>query len=164
MLSHHHRTVAHLAANHLLKDLVRDHFGLPIATALMPAMLARGLHQADLVLCLLRIRDAHSALRSAVESHITTLVGSAIRACPSCLQLYNARPVKPQDEPRNSDDRRITYVSPVNPRQEGTDAHMRWREFRVGRTIGQLVVRGITKRDIHRAARNGWIKIEEVAS
>lgn len=158
MLNHHRLTVAELSANHSLSYLIRDYFGLPIAHSLLSALVARGLGQADLVLCLLRIRDAHSALRTAVEGHITALVGRAIHACPSCLQLYNKPEIRPE---RTLDDRRVTHVSPGNPRQEGTDAHMRWHEFRVGRTIGQLVTRGVTKRDIRRAVRNGWIKMEE---
>lgn len=161
MLNHHHQTIARLSTDRSLKYLIRDYFGLPVATALMPAMIARGLGQADLVLCLLRIRDAHSALRAAAESHITALVGHAIRACPPCLQLYNQQRNCAADTQRSLDDRRVTHVSPGNPRQEGTDAFMRWHEFRVGRTIGQLVSRGITKRDIRRAVRNGWISVEE---
>lgn len=161
MLLRHHQTIARLATDLSLKYLIRDYFGLPVTTALMPAMLARGLGQADLVLCLLRIRDAHRSLRTAIEEHITALIGRAIHACPPCLQLYNQRPVNPQDATRTADDRRVTHVTLANPRQEGTDAYMRWHEFRVGRTIGQLVTRGITKRDIRRAVRNGWIKMEE---
>lgn len=159
VLNRHYKTVARLAANHSLKYLVRDYFGLPVATALMPAMLDKGLGQADLVLCLLRIRDAHKTMRHAVEEHITSLIGQAIQACPSCLLHYNP----PSKITRSPDDRRLVHVTPVNPRQEGTDAHMRWCEYRVGRTIGQLIIRGVTKRDIRRAVRNGWIRVEEMA-
>lgn len=159
MLNRHYKTVARLSANRSLKYLVRDYFGLPVSTALMPALLARGLGQADLVLCLLRIRDAHRGLRITVEEHITALIGQAIRACPPCLLHYNT----PSKLTRSLDDRRLVHVAPVNPRQEGTDAHMRWCEYRVGRTLGQLYVRGVTKRDVRRAVRNGWIRVEEMA-
>lgn len=160
LLHKHHRTIAHLNQSKALKYLIRDYFALPTAIALMPALLAKGYGQADLVLCLLRLRDAHSALRRALEAHIAALVGHAIVSCPSCLLAYRSGPTKVV---RSRDDRRITYVYADNPRQPGTEAHMRWCEYRVGRTLGQLYVRGVSKRDVRRAITNGWVKVEEAA-
>lgn len=160
MLHTHHRPVARIAAAKTLKYLVRDYFSLPRTTALMPAMLAGGLGQADLVLCLLRLRDAHAALRTTIEDLIADLVGHPIEYGPACLQCYRSGPTRVV---RSRDDRRIVYVVPSNPRQPSTEAHLRWCEFRVGRTLGQLYVRGVSKRDVRRAVARGWIRVEEVA-
>src|SRR5579859_6321259 len=78
MLHRHHRTIANLSSNPDLKYLIRDYFDLPRWQSLLPAMLARGLGQADLVLCLLRLRDRHRAARCACELHIAALVGRPI--------------------------------------------------------------------------------------
>jgi hypothetical protein len=160
MLHNHTKTVVRIAANHDLKYLIRDYFDLPKHTALMPALLDAGLCQADLVLCLLHLRDQHHTMREAIEDSITALVGHPILVGESCLLRYRITSPRPIAT-RSKDDRRITYVAPTNPRQPGTDAFMRWCEYRVGRTVSQLQTRGVTKRDIRRAARNGWIKVEE---
>ena len=160
MLLHlHSSTVGRLAADRHIKYLVRDYFCLPRSIALMPAMLERGLGQADLVLCLLRLRDAHATLRRSLEDHIAQLIGHPICVGPACLRSYRTGPTRVV---RSQDDRRITWVVPDNPRQHGTEAHLRWCEYRIGRTLGQLYVRGVTKRDVRRALRRGWIKLEEV--
>jgi len=162
MLHRHHRTIANLSSNPDLKYLIRDYFDLPRWQSLLPAMLARGLGQADLVLCLLRLRDRHRAARCACELHIAALVGRPIVLGPPCLRLWRAGPVPVHAEGRDAR-RRITYVVDANPRQTGTEAHLRWREYRIGRTVAQLLVRGVTKRDLRKAVRRGWVKVEEVA-
>lgn len=161
LLHRHHRTVAHLNQNPSLKYLIRDYFALPLTQALMPALLSARLGQADLVLCLLRLRDRHRAVAVAAELHIAALVGHAITSCPSCLLAYRTGPPRVV---RSRDERRIISVAPDNPRQPGTEAHMRWCEYRVGRTLGQLYVRGVSKRDVRRAITNGWVKVEEIAA
>lgn len=160
MLLRHYQTVARLAASRDHKYLIRDYFQLPRSTALMPALLDRGLGQADLVLCLLRLRDRHAALRPTLEEHVAQLVGHPICVGPACLRSYRVGPTRVV---RSRDDRRITYVAPENPRQPNTDAHLRWCEYRVGRTIGQLLVRGVARRDVRRAIERGWVKVEEMA-
>lgn len=161
LLHKHHRTVARLNQSKPIKYLIRDYFALPTATALMPAMLAARLGQADLVLCLLRLRDAHRAVAKPLELHIAALVGHPITSCPACLLAYRTGPTKVV---RSRDQRRILHVVSDNPRQPGTDAHLRWCEYRVGRTLGQLYVRGVSKRDVRRAIINDWIRVEEVAA
>src|SRR6266403_1894582 len=124
MLHAHHTAIARLGANRDLKYLVRDYFSLAKHQALMPAMLARSLGQADLVLCLLRLRDAHHhrSLRASIEAYITMLVGHPIAIGPSCLRRYHDK-VKP---PPVALDRtpRITFVTPDNPRQPNTEAFL----------------------------------------
>ncbi len=160
MLHRHHQTVAHLTSHRELKYLIRDYFSLPRTTALMPALLARRLGQADLVLCLLRLRDAHSALRYAAEGHITQLVGHPITIGPGCLLLYRCNGLPSATLDRSP---RIVWVADVNPRQPNTDAHQRWAEYKLGRSVAQLRARGVALRDIRRAKARGWIRLEEQA-
>lgn len=160
MLSTHYKTIAHLSSNRDLKYLLRDYFSLPKSQALMPALLARGLGQADLVLSLLHIRDAHLTLRPSAEDFIAKFIGHPIVIGPGCLLRYrtNGMPTATLDASP-----RITYVAPDNPRQPNTDAHLRWCEYKVGRSVAQLRSRGVTPRDIRRAVARGWIRIEERA-
>jgi hypothetical protein len=53
-------------------------------------------------------------------------------------------------------------VVPGNPRATNTVAYLRWCEYRVGRSTAQLRARGLKPKDIRLAARNGWIKLEEL--
>jgi hypothetical protein len=114
-----------------------------------------------LVLCLLRLRDRHRGpIARATEPHIAALVGHPILVGPACLQSYRTGITRVV---RSKDDRRITYVHPDNPRQPSTEAHLRWCEYRVGRTVGQLLVRGVTKRDVRRAVAKGWVRLEDAS-
>ncbi len=161
MLHNQYLLVARLGSNRVFKNLIRDYFTLPIRDALLPAMLARGLGQADLVFCLLHLRDAHPGLRSAAESYITMLVGQPIKIGPSCLQSYRVN-----GKPRSTLDRspRIVHVHHTNPRLPNTEAFLRWPEFKVGRSTAQLRARGLKPKDIRLAARNGWIQLQEQAA
>ncbi len=158
MLHKLHFQVTCVARDYNLKFLIRDYFDLPKGTALLPALLARGLGQADLVLCLLRLRDAHSGLRRAAEGHIAALVGHAITVGPPCLMYYRASgapTVRTDLSPR------ISWVASENPRLPRTEAYLRWADFKIGRTEAQLKLRGVTRRDFRKAVRRGWIKLEE---
>lgn len=156
----HARAVALLGSNRPIKYLIRDYFALPKEMALMPSLLARSLGQADLVLCLLRLRDTHRPLRMPIEIYITMLVGHPIEYGPGCLLRY-----RDNGAPHVSLDRspRVTWVTDENPRQPNTDAYLRWPEYKVGRTIAQLKMRGVKTKDIRVAKRKGWIKLEQYA-
>lgn len=58
----------------------------------------------------------------------------------------------------SSDDRRVTAVAP-NPRLPTTPAFQRYRLIKVGMTIGQLIRRGVTRKDILEAVRAGWVSL-----
>ena len=156
MLTLHYRTIARLGRDRTIKYLVRDYFGLPRAPALMPALLRCGLGQADLVLCLLRVRDAHVGLRTAAEAHIAALMGHPIVVGRPCLLGLRSRVTGPQAKQAP----RIAWVAPENPRLPRTEAYLRWCEYRVGRTEAQLRSRGITRRDFRKAVRRGWVRME----
>lgn len=157
---HHARTVAQIGRDRDLRYLIRDYFALPKHQALMPALLARSLGQADLVLCLLRLRDRHASLRSSAEAHIAALVGHPICVGPGCLLLYRSNGPAHVRQDRTP---RVTYVTPVNPRQPNTEAYLRWPEYKIGRSVAQLKMRGIRAKDLRIARERGWIRLEEVA-
>ncbi len=156
MLHQQYRIVALVAANSVVKKLILDYFGQPNHTSLMPALLQNGLGQADLVLCLLRLRDRHHSLRQALEIYIEMFIGRPINIGPRCLLNYNQT-----SKPRVSLDRspRITFVHPTNPRSPNTDAYLRWPEYKLGRSVNQLRARGLKPKDIRLAKSKGWIKL-----
>ena len=155
MLRHHARTIVTMQPS--LKAKVRAYFGLPADVALTPAMYQRGLGQADLVLALLRIEHWNARFV------IGLLVGKPITIGSPCLLHYRTNGLPTVVPSTDWDARRIASVIPDNPRQPGTDAYLRWHQYQAGRTIGQLRVRGVRRRDIRRALRQGWITLEERA-
>ncbi len=163
MLHRHAHTIAMMNRDGRTKLLLRDYFDLSRSMALMPSLLTRGLGQADLVLSLLHLRDqTRTEYRRIFAAYVELLVGHPIVIGPSCLLRYQVNGHQPRVT-RSSDDRRLIYVAPGNPRQPGTDAHLRWCEYRVGRTVGQLRIRGVTRRDVRKAVRRGWVQLEAAA-
>jgi hypothetical protein len=162
MLKKHSLVVAMMNRDTTTAFLLRDYFDLPRHTTLMSCLLRKQLGQADLVLALLRLRDQRLGNRHLLGAYVELLVGHPITVAPSCLLKYATNTSYPRVV-RSKDDRKITYVAPANPRAPTTDAYLRWCEFRVGRSLGQLYVRGVTKRDVRKAVRRGWIRVEEVA-
>ena|SRR5579859_2084430 len=163
MLRRHALTVAMMNRDRTTAFLLRDYFDLPRDKTLMSCLLERGLGQADLVLALLRLRDQRTAHCHLLGSYVELLVGHPIVVGPRCLLRYAAANGHAPRVVRSKDDRRIIFVTKDNPRAPKTEAALRWCEFRVGRTIGQLYVRGVTKRDVLRAERMGWIRVEEMS-
>lgn len=163
MLHRHSHTIAMMNRDRVTRYLLCDYFQLRRGATLMSSLCDQGLGQADLVLALLRLRDqCRTPYARIYGCYITLLVGHPITVGPACLLQYrvNGHPTAI----RSTDDRRLTFVLPDNPRQPRTEAHLRWCQFQVGRTVAQLRVRGVTKRDIRRAVRRGWIKLEELTS
>ncbi len=162
MLHRHHSTVADLAFDTNLKYLVRDYFNLPARKNLLSAMLDSGLDHADLVLGLLHLRDRHHPQPVAVAAgaFIERLVGHPIAYGTPCLAGYRCGPATHAKLDRSP---RLVWVTPTNPRHPGTTAYQRWPEYRVGRSVAQLRIRGVKPKDLRIAQRNGWIKLEEVA-
>ncbi len=144
-----------MGTNQDLKFLIRDYFNLPRHQALMPAILKKRINHADLVLCLLHLRDTHRAVTTPCEQHIATLMGHPITTGQPCLQRLNTTAAT-----RTPDDRRIISITKSNPRQPNTKPYFQWREYRVGRSIKQLMVRGITRRDLRTAVKRGWVTLE----
>lgn len=166
ILARHFVTVAMMNRDRVTAFLLRDYFDLSRKETLMSALLSRGLGQADLVLSLLRLRDAAPGpdRRRLLSFYVRRLVGRPIQVCPSCLLLYRVNGHAPRASRPLPSDRKIIWVTDTNPRQPGTDAFLRWLEFRPGRTVAQLRARGVTRRDLRRAERRGWVRFEECAA
>lgn len=154
MLRKHSSTIVMVQNIPQLRAHVQAYFGLEGDFALTPQLYQRGLGQADLVLCLLRSRSYLA--RKAIER----LIGHPILVGEPCLLKYYQNGAPTATRPSEGLDRRIAYVVPRNPRAPATDAWQRWKLYRVGRTLGQLRVRGINQREIRTALRAGWIRLE----
>lgn len=118
---------------------------------LIVSLYRAGLGQADVVLALLKINS--DCARRAVER----LVGRPITVCPSCLLIYDYN----RSRPKLGSQPVITWVMRSPPLRSSTKIAACYPEFRVGRTREQLVCRGVSRGDIRRAVRRGWIKMSE---
>lgn len=157
LLGRHASTIAALGRDPRTATFLRAYFALPGGVCLMHSLCVCGLGQADVVFALLRLRDETHFLM--LDLYISWMVGRPILVCPPCLLHWHHNTVAPSVRLDTSP--RITWVVSNNPRQPSTSAALRWEEFRVGRTVAQLRVRGVTRRDVRRARRMGWIKLEE---
>jgi hypothetical protein len=105
----------------------------------------RGLCQADAVLALLRGDYLDAAGR---------LTGHAVERLPPAMPPRLPAPVA-----RAPEQARVKSVR-ENPIRPTTPMHARYREFRIGRTVEQLLARGLTRRDIRYACSLGHVVIE----
>ena len=111
-----------------------------------------GLCQADIVLALLRGPERfHPCIESLVGRPVQRLPGVQIRPLPTTVT----------PEVPAADRRRVLSVAP-NPRLPTTPSFQRFREFRVGRTVAQLLRRGVTRKDIREALEHSWVTLEDV--
>lgn len=143
----HMQTVALINRDRVLKARVRFYFNLKRGT-LAPLLRRAGLGHADLVLCLLRLGEL---------DYVERLIGKPITYGVSFSIRRSSRGGHTVSEDKSP---RITFVQPTNPRATNTKAHDRYSIFRVGRTESQLRARGVTRKDIRKALRWGWIKME----
>lgn len=164
ILSRHVRTIALLNRDSLVSFLLRDYFDLPRKETLFSCLLSRGLGQADLVLALLHLRDAQTNpdWRRVMSHYVRRLVGRPILVGEPCLLRYRSNGSCPRVVRLLPNDRKIIWVQPENPRMPGTEAYLRWPELKPGRSVAQLRARGVTRRDLRRAERKGWVRFEEV--
>lgn len=151
--------VVKLSSHHELKSFIRSYFGMPANVSLTSGMIDRNLCQADIVLALLR--SDHRDARHYVE----LFLGHPISVAPPVSLRWTHNTQRPTVlRVSHPLDRRISYVCPGNPRQPQTDAYLRWRDVRPGRTLRELVTRGHKKRDLRHALKRGWIQVESAAS
>lgn len=149
-LRRHLQTIAVLARRPALLYRVRRYFALssiPLALALRQ----RKLGQADLVLCLLRI-----GTRVARE-FVERLIGKPINVSRPAELVYRHNTSAPARVARVP---RIISVIRENPCRRSTRFYNNFFHFRVGRTLAQLVARGVTRRELRLAQRRGWITFE----
>lgn len=133
-----------------LEYRVRQYFALGSDHLFVELRLA-GLHQADVVLALMRIGT--NAARRIAES----LIGRSITVAPACKFLWRVNGALPSVGRQPM----ITWVTPKFPALRASKLAKVVCEFRVGRTLEQLRNRGVTRWDIRRAAARGWIHVTE---
>ena len=127
---------------------VRRYFALS-SGHLFIALRRRKLGQADLVMCLMSIGT--EAARRVTEC----LIGRSITIGPACLLKYSHN----TEHPTIGRQPVITRVS-ARPKIKARSRLARaFDEFRVGRTREQLLSRGVSRGDIRRAQRRGWIQL-----
>ena len=136
MLDHHAAALRSLSP--LDQSLIIDHFQQSDPTQL---------HQAEVVLLLLKLERL-----GAVE----LLIGKAIQRLPPVVM--RPWPVCPVSETPAADLRKVTRVS-RNPRLPTTPSFQRFRQIVPGRTVSQLLKRGVTRKDLREALNNGWMEL-----
>jgi hypothetical protein len=150
MLRRHLTAIAYITRFPSLTYRVRRYFSLGSGPLLIELRRA-ALHQADIVLCLLRI-DTRMARRIA-----EALIGKPITIGPSCRFVYNFNRSSPLVRTQAT----ICQVATFHNVRNRTRLHTCLPEFKVGRTMDQLLMRGVSKGDIKRAMRRGIISMTE---
>lgn len=120
-------------------------FDLPARGSLYDELEDAGWTQADLVVELLRLD---------LIPEVEALVGHPITHCPG----YKYKPLPLPARASSPDDRRVTNVV-RNPRLPTTDSFHRFALIRPGQTVGSLLRRGVTRKDIREALRNNWMEL-----
>lgn len=114
-----------------------------------------GLGQADLVLALMSVGTPGAM------AMVCSLLAGRFTLCPPFVPPRTPLRVRPSaltpDEAC-----RVAAVNTQNPRLPTSPAAQRFREFRPGRTVAQLLRRGVTRRDLREARRHNWVSFEEV--
>lgn len=121
-----------------------------------------------------RLRDANVDQAQAVVilinhnlwDDVTLLVGRPVPVvCPPCLTRMNEPIVKLT--PGEDDLLKVVWVGP-NTKQAwrsrpggSSDAHSRFALIKVGMSVRQLMMRGVTRRDIREWKAEGLLKIEQ---
>jgi hypothetical protein len=125
---------------------VRQYFNLGSEPLILAALRADLCH-ADMVLCLMRIGTRRA--RQVAE----WLMGHPITIAPPCqfLDLVRGPPsIRPPT---------ILRVNHQAQLRNSTRIGQTFCEFRVGRTKEQLLMRGVSRGDISRAVKRGWIEM-----
>jgi hypothetical protein len=150
MLRRHLPTIAAIDQCPALAYRVRQYFQLG-SRLLIIELPQAGLSQADLVLALMSFNTERS--RAFAES----LVGRPIQVLPSCRLSWSFN----KQTPSVSTQPTITHVMSAGdvPLRRGTRLAMCFAEFKRGRTLQQLQMRGVSRGDIRRAMKRGWIKV-----
>jgi hypothetical protein len=150
MLRRHLPALAAIDSTPALAYRVRRYFDLP-SGLLIHTLTSAGLSQADVVLCLMSVNSDRS--RAIAES----LVGRPIQILPACKLSWGFN----KQTPSVSTQPTITYVKSLGevPLRRGTRLALCYAEFKRGRTLQQLQMRGVSRGDIRRAMKRGWIKV-----
>lgn len=151
MIRRHFPAIAAISGTPSLDYRVRQYFSVG-ATPLIREL--RHLSQADIVLCLLTINTQRA--REIIES----LIGKAIVVGPGCRLGWSFN----KQSPSVGRQPIITWVKDAYlvPLRNGTRLAMCYPEFKCGRTLQQLRQRGVSRGDIGRAVKRGWIRVSGI--
>jgi hypothetical protein len=113
-----------------------------------------GLDQADVVMTL--------ATDSSIEGIqvVEALIGRPITRPTKQARAPRSTGPRRSVSVRRSDPRKITYVSPTNPKKQGSASHDRFALYQIGMTIDEFVRAGGTMGDVKWDAERDFIKIE----
>lgn len=123
-----------------------------------PALEAARVTQADLVMVLLQQIDSPNlgeTHRQVYRQDIAKLIGKPIEVGPP--PQITPLPVKTTWQESNPADARIIVRVERNPRLPTTDSFHRFKIFQIGRTIGEAIRRGVTRKDVREALANNWV-------
>jgi hypothetical protein len=86
-----------------------------------------------------------------------SLIGRPIAVLPACRLSWSFN----KQTPSVSTQPTITHVKSIGevPLRRGTRLALCYAEFKRGRTLQQLQMRGVSRGDIRRAMKRGWIKV-----
>jgi hypothetical protein len=114
-----------------------------------------GLDHARVVLALAREHEPLGV--GAIE----TLVGQPIKPWAASVQAKAGvpTPVAPPPQVAPTDVRVVLSINITNPHREGTTAWAEFNRWEVGKTMGQLIQKGMSRRAARRGPRNGWITL-----
>jgi hypothetical protein len=128
---------------------VRRYFSLD-SGHLFRALRRKKLGQADLVMALMKIGT--DAARRITEC----LIGRSIAIGPACLLKWSHNTERPTIGRQPVITRVIAHRPKIKARSRLAQV---FDEFRVGRTRAQLLSRGVSRGDIRRAQKRGWIQL-----
>lgn len=137
-----------------------NHLGLSPHKPVYPQLRSRGYFTADVVLTLLAIGTADA--RAGAQA----IIGKPIEVCRpgphyrETVSVIDQIASLPETVPP-ADRRKVLSVE-RNPRLPTTDSFQRYKHFRPGRTVAQLIGLGVTRKDLREALREGWVTLSEV--
>lgn len=148
MLRRHLPAIAAIAASPVLTYRVRRYFALDSRPLILSV---RGLSQADIVLCLVRIGSPRA------REIAGSLIGKPITVAPACLLRWSHN----KQTPSVGRQPMVTWVAETVPLRRGTRMALTFPEFKCGRTLQQLLMRGVSRADVRRVTKRGWVKMTE---
>lgn len=148
MLRRHLSAIAAVTRTPALEYKLRRYFALDSSPLIVSCTRAR-LSQVDLVLALMRINTPRSRVIT------SSLIGRPITIGPACRLSWSYN----KQDPSISTQPVVTWVDNTVLLRRGTRLALTYPEFKCGRTLDQLTMRGVSRSDIRRAMKRGWIKM-----
>jgi len=156
-----HDRAAVAALDIVTRTIVRRRLGLPRihGESFFNLLHRHGFSQADLVLCLLHL-NTPQAIRGA-----ELIVGRPVTHCPSSLLLTWRWKRTALRQHRQGDDRLVLAVYEPDTERCLPNGGLRRRleVVHAGMSVGQLLARGVRRRDVRFAVKRGFVELEAAA-